>query len=154
MNKEQIEFKQKVYKAGVDKQSQLIMDFEESINEIRSSEDNINDSQYDLQQAGANEEMEDRIEQLAAQRNFALEEMETLKKLNPEGSTPQAHFGSIVETDKLSFFISVSLEKLEVDGKVIYGISRKAPIYKVMEGKSKGDTFEYNGTKYKIKDVY
>lgn len=151
---DKLAFKKEVLNAGIKKQQQLVNNFEENIEEIRVSERGVNESQFDLTQAGLNEEMEDHIEQLSSQLKFAQDEMTVLKKIDANASTPLAHFGSIVETDKLTFFISVSLEKLVVGDRVVYGISRMAPIYKAMEGKKPGDSFEFNDNKYLIKDVY
>jgi hypothetical protein len=62
--------------------------------------------------------------------------------------------GAIVVTNRGTFFVSASLEKFTVDGKVYTGISLSSPLYQAMHGKVKGDTISFRGTSYKIKDLF
>jgi len=64
------------------------------------------------------------------------------------------HFGSAVITDKQKLFISIGLGKFDYDGDTWYAISPRVPLYEAMKGKKAGDTFEFNGQKSTIKDVF
>lgn len=62
--------------------------------------------------------------------------------------------GAFIETDKLNFFIGLSTIPFNFEGKEIIGISEESPIYAMMAGKEKGDTFSYSGNTYTITNIY
>jgi transcription elongation GreA/GreB family factor len=51
------------------------------------------------------------------------------------------------------FVIAVATAEFDCDGITYMGISKDAPIFKAMEGKSAGEKFEFNGRKMKIEAV-
>lgn len=149
------EKKKQILKSGIEKQQSIINDFKTHIQEMKDSARNINESQYDAQQASQNDETNERIDNMTGQLQFVEEEMDLLHRLNIDAPLHDTvHMGSVVETDKRTFFVSVSLEEFEVKSEKVFGLSTKAPLYGEMRGKGKGDTFEFNGTKYEIKDIY
>lgn len=153
MNKSEI--KRAILEAGLNKQQTLIDDFRLRIEEMKENAPMLNESQYDAQQASYNEENNERIDLLSGQLHFVEEEMELLNRLNIDAPLHDSvHIGSVVITDKRNFFVSVSLEEFEVSGINYFGISTKAPIYKVMMGKKAGDQFEFNGISYRIADIF
>lgn len=79
---------------------------------------------------------------------------ELLNKIDIEKECKTTGFGAIVVTDVQKFFICISLGKINFDNEIIFGISPKVPLYRVMDGLGKGNTFEFNGKKYLIKDIY
>ncbi|HET8854911.1 MAG TPA: transcription elongation factor, partial [Salinimicrobium sp.] len=63
--------------------------------------------------------------------------------------------GSVVETQKAFFYISVPLGEIAMeDGSEVFAISEEAPIYKHLEGKKEGDSFNFNGDEIKIIKVF
>lgn len=151
MNKQDL--KSKILEAGIARQLELIQSFEKRINELRKSGKHINETQYDAQQASFNDENNEIIDLLTGQLNFVVDEMNVMRTLTDEVSE-QIQMGSVVVTDRMKFFVSVSLEEFEVDGEKFFGISPKAPIYDKMRGLKSGDSFEMNGVKYVIKEVF
>ena len=152
---EKSEKKRIILKAGLEKQEEIANDFKTSIQEIKDSARLLNESQYDSQQASLNDENNERIDALTGQLNFVKEELDLLHRLNIDAPLHDTvHVGSVVVTNKRTFFISVSLEEFEVKGEKFFGISTKAPIYPEMRGKAAGDHFEFNGTKYSIEDIF
>ncbi|MFO8236152.1 MAG: hypothetical protein R6U04_12195 [Bacteroidales bacterium] len=83
-----------------------------------------------------------------------INEIQILNNVNYGKLLDKVDFGAVVKTNKQSLFIVIGLGKISVDGEEYFVISRDVPIYKVMEGKKKGDTFEFNGNKFEIKDVF
>ena len=65
-----------------------------------------------------------------------------------------AEYGTVVKTDKETFFISVGVERFYVDDFPVFGISVQSPIYKVMKGKRVGDRFSYKGLTYRIEEIF
>jgi len=90
----------------------------------------------------------------AQQLEKATEEKKVLERLQPCEKCDTVHFGSAVITDKQKLFISIGLGKFDYDGDTWYAISPRVPLYEAMKGKNAGDTFEFNGQKFTIKDVF
>lgn len=58
--------------------------------------------------------------------------------------------GSLVRTNKGTFFLAASLGKVELDGTDYFVVSAKAPIAKQFLGKQAGETGNMNGMVYDI----
>lgn len=136
----------------IDKQQVLIANFEDRVAEMKADTTGQTDSASQTEDRTAGKiELLITIEKELA---FATMEMGYLKSLNPGFENTKVEPGAVVITDHLNFFISVSSEKMEIDGQVFYGISTQAPIYASMQDLKKGDKFEMNKTAYKIEEVY
>jgi hypothetical protein len=61
--------------------------------------------------------------------------------------------GSLVLTDTLNFFIGITANMFDYEGKKYIGLNTEAPIYAALEGAKAGDAVEFNGQKYSIKEV-
>ncbi len=61
--------------------------------------------------------------------------------------------GALCETNIGLFYISVSLGKIDVDGKSVFCLSSAAPISQAMMGLKQGDCFTVNGVTHTIKEV-
>ena len=85
--------------------------------------------------------------------NDARKTQEYLKQVRANLLTTTAALGSLVKTDSLQFFMSISVGKIDIEDQVYYAISLQSPIGQLLQQKSTGDTFEFNGTKYTITDV-
>ncbi|MCF8461153.1 MAG: hypothetical protein K9G46_10530 [Flavobacteriales bacterium] len=153
MNK--IEFKKLVLEAAKQRQQEIIEDFKRRIKELNSNEDTVEEDMLDRDKQAMDASNDHLINGLADQVNFVIEEMNLLNRIQiGDSAHEQVAVGSIVRTDKQTFFASVSIEKFEVNKQDLFGISAKSPIYKVMKGKKTGDVFEYNKSEYKILEVY
>lgn len=62
-------------------------------------------------------------------------------------------FGALVITNLQSFFVAASIGEFKFDEHDFFIISAQTPIFKAMEGKEAGDTFEFRGRRYTITDV-
>jgi hypothetical protein len=76
-----------------------------------------------------------------------------LQKINGDIENDIVRYGSVVLTDVQNLFISVSLGQFKFEGDNFVAISTQSPLYLVMEGKKKGDTFEFRGRKFTITDI-
>lgn len=152
---EKLAFKRKILENARKRQEEIIYDFRTRLTDIRQSEMIVNEDQYDHDQQSIDEANKEMISALSDQLDFALDEKFVLDKMFvPELALDYVTIGSVVETDKAIFYPSVSIERFDVEGKEVIGISRSAPLYMVMEGKRKGDEFSYNDVHYSIKDIY
>ncbi|GAB6278959.1 MAG TPA: hypothetical protein PKU86_04915 [Bacteroidales bacterium] len=92
-------------------------------------------------------------EMFAIQYNKILEQLDVLRKINPEDEFKNVEFGSIVMTDRQNMFVAVGLGKIKVDGDTWFVISPQVPIFEAMKGKKAGDEFIFNNIKHKILQV-
>ncbi|MCP4121416.1 MAG: hypothetical protein GY751_06650 [Bacteroidetes bacterium] len=150
-----IELKREILAVGKAKHQSVLDDYRAKINDLKSSEVHDMDDQMDTQQLAYNNEVNERIHFLAEQLNFAVEEMNLLNRILVEMPLHKTvTLGSVVVTDKRNFFVSVSIEDFKIRRTEYFGLSQKTPLYKEMEGKTKGDSFSFKDFKYVIKDVY
>ncbi|WP_405610579.1 3-oxoacyl-ACP synthase [Polaribacter sp. Asnod1-A03] len=78
---------------------------------------------------------------------------EILSKIDISKTSTIAHLGSVIETDTVNYFLSISAGQLIVESKVYFAISVSSPIGKLLLGKEKGEELVFNGKIFKIKEV-
>lgn len=78
---------------------------------------------------------------------------EIVQKINPSKSNSKIHLGSLVQTNKGWFYISVGLGSLTFKDQVIFAINPEAPVGKALIGKVKGDSIHFNGVESEIIQV-
>lgn len=61
--------------------------------------------------------------------------------------------GAVVSFNGRHFVVVVSTVKFDCDGVTYMGISTQSPIFKAMDGLSKGDSFTFNGREIVLDDV-
>lgn len=129
---------------------------------VDSAKSAMNEAQLALNEYGANKDRYDSFrEQLIGRRDMftaqyqkALADMNVLERINPKNSKETVEFGAIVISDISKFIIAISAGKIELDGSIYYAISPAVPLYKAMEGLKTGESFEFNGKKQTIKELY
>jgi hypothetical protein len=144
--------KQEIYNTCLERQEELVTNFRTKVNDMNQdlfSRDTI-PSQEDHSPAEHIEILETMDQEL----RFLHAELNLLKSLDIESVRTIVEPGAVVVTDRRVFFISVSIEEIEVNGKKVFGISTHAPLYEKMHHLGKGESFEFNGTKYEIEDIY
>lgn len=80
-------------------------------------------------------------------------QLEKVKALNPIEVYHSVQPGSLVHTDKASFYISVGFGKLMENGQAVFVISPQAPLARLLLGKQAGEMAEFNGMTYAIHTV-
>ncbi|WP_370476166.1 hypothetical protein [Tamlana flava] len=84
-----------------------------------------------------------------AQKNKAQ-----LQLIKPNIVNNEAVLGSIVKTNLIHFYIAVSLGKIDLgDEESYYAISFSSPIGQLLRNKKVNDQFEFNQSKYIIKEI-
>ena len=78
---------------------------------------------------------------------------ETLAKINIEKSSEIAHLGSIVSTNKISYYLSISAGQLTIESNTYFAISISSPIGRLLLGKKVGDSFTFNNNEMLITSV-
>ena len=152
---DKLTFKKRVLQRAKEEQQKLIEDFINQIKELQRCEEIANNDQLDEQQQSLDSSKSDLISAISDELNFAKEEMELLDKMQVGNKAADfVTIGSVVKTDSMTFFPSVSIEKFVVNGEELFGLSLKAPIYGEMKGKKKGESFQYKGAEYKILELF
>ena len=150
-----LEFKKEILKAARERHQSVLNDLKYGIEELQKGEMGLHEDQLDLDQKSMDDSSNETINRLAEQLIFARDEMELLNRMVIlEPLHDKVTLGSVVETDKKTFYVSASIEEFEVDGKKLFGLSTQTPAYKAMQGLKKGDSFSIRDITYKIRDVY
>lgn len=114
-----------------------------------------NESGQSDNEDGGKGEMLNEIEKYAGYIETSEKTKEQLKRIDVSQEHIVVGSGSLVETEKNFFFITVALGKLDIDdNKNYYSISTDAPIYEYLRGKKAGDSFSFNNLTYKIVNVF
>ncbi len=148
--------KHRILDAAILQHETVIKDFHARIKEMMVNSGNVNEEEYDIQVQSLRAENAARVNGLSEQLEFANRELELLLRMKSElgGIHDVVQRGSVVNTDKKTFFVSASIERFEMDGIPFFGLSVLSPLYQIMKGKRAGDIFSYGKTKYTILDVF
>ena len=68
-------------------------------------------------------------------------------------STATIGYGSLVNTNHGTYFLSIPYGKLQLDDTTYYVISMASPIGQQLNGKTTEDTFVFNGQNYRVTQV-
>jgi transcription elongation GreA/GreB family factor len=86
----------------------------------------------------------------AKQLANAQKEKMLLDKIDLSLVSKSVGLGTLVETNKAFYFISISLGELKNVRKKIYAISQSSPIGAILMGKKVGEGFVFNGQKQEL----
>lgn len=136
----------RLQKIVVENAKKAMVEAQESANE---GDDNTEEKLYNSYR----EEMQNKRDMFARQYELAMEDWNQLHQIVTSKEYREAEFGALVETDGGSYFISVSLGQIQVDGKSIFAVSALAPIFKTFDKKKKGDSYSFRDKTFKIIDI-
>ena len=90
----------------------------------------------------------------AGKQLFEIEKLlEILKKIDIKTTSEYVRLGSLVRTDKFSYFISLSLGTVSIQNKEYRCVALNSPIGLLISGKKLGDGFNFNGEAQTILEV-
>jgi hypothetical protein len=138
--------------ACLQKQNILLTDFEQEIQ--RLTDEITRGKEMPSQEQAGRTELNELLVRLEHELLFVKQEQAILEGLDVEREFVHVELGALVVTDQRIFYISSSLETVEVDGVEFFGISTQAPIYPGMKGKRAGDSFTHAGVNYRVLEVY
>ncbi|MDO6392295.1 hypothetical protein Q4E40_19325 [Pontibacter sp. BT731] len=90
----------------------------------------------------------------ARQLDELITTMGVLKRVNSTKENKEVSFGAVVMTELQNYFIGVSLGEIKIDGESFFAISGLSPLYKAMEGKTSGESFDFRDKTYKVLQVF
>lgn len=80
----------------------------------------------------------------------AEENQKVLLSIKDVPASTMARNGSVVYTNQGNFYLSISAGQLQLNKETFFAISAVSPIGKLLLGKQKDDSFEFNGKKYTV----
>lgn len=90
----------------------------------------------------------------ASQQFLSIEVMKSvLTKIDFSKTSNRAHLGSIIETNTINYFLSISAGKIIVNNKNYFAISVSSPIGRQLMGKKTQEEFFFNGKKFQIEKI-
>lgn len=99
------------------------------------------------------EMIQQEIDKHSAAISEAIKQKQLLQLINPERKTEKIQPGSLVKTDKNTFYISISAGALTLDGAKYMAVAAFSPIGQQMIDKQAGDSFVFNTVKHQIIEV-
>ena len=91
----------------------------------------------------------------ASQQLSGIQEMkEILSKIDLSKTSNIAHLGSVIETDAVNYFLSISAGQLTVYNKMYFAVSVSSPIGKLLLGKKVGNELVFNNVVREIKAIF
>ncbi|MGB6267642.1 MAG: hypothetical protein WBF67_01420 [Olleya sp.] len=129
-----------------------ILDYKNEIDLIKEAIESNDKGNSEDDDAGNGKLLND-LEKNNSFLNDARKTQEYLKLVKTNLISPNVALGSLVKTDSLHFFISISIGKIDIGAETYYAISLQSPIGQLLKQKEKGDKFEFNGTKYTVTEV-
>ena len=119
---------------------------------IKDSIENADKSSDDDDDGGNGKLLND-LEKNAQHLNDATRMLETLKQINPKIQNESGLLGSIIYTQTNTFFLSVSVGKIDLENSSYFAISLQSPIGMQLRNKTKGDQIHFNGVNYTITNI-
>ena len=93
------------------------------------------------------------LEKNAQYLNDAIKMLDVIKLINPKTTPQNIGLGSLVKTDTSTFFIAVSIGKVDVENESYFIISIHSPIGQLLFNKTVGNEIVFNDNRYKILEV-
>jgi hypothetical protein len=149
---EKLEQKKELLNTCIEHQKQTITTAQKAIASVQESvleeKSSIEDSMESFRESLQNEkemysrQVQEGIDGLSVLNRIALAENNIVK------------LGSVVKTNVMNYFVSLSLGEIKTGGEKFIAISTNTPIYQLIAGKKKGETFSFRNQDVKILDVY
>ncbi len=125
---------------------------QELISGTRLSNSETKSSMGDKYETGR-EMLQQEINKLEIQAGTLQQMLAVLRRISVAPHS-RVQSGSLVETDASLFYISVSAGEFSFQNRKIFAVSAESPVAKMMTGLQKGDSFELNGIKQHIRQVF
>lgn len=93
-------------------------------------------------------------EKLGKQQETIRQSLAILSRIDPDKKNETVQLGSLVQTEKMTFFVSIGIGKLHMqDHSELFCISPMSPLAQQLLGKKKGDSVHINQSTYTILSV-
>jgi transcription elongation GreA/GreB family factor len=148
-----VEFKKKLYEMCLAVARDKIIELDAAISQVEEGLNSETKSTSGDKHETGRAMLQLEREKLGGQLMEITARKNELERLDISSATGKINNGSLVETDKGSFFIAAALGKVQAGNKIVYVISAVSPLGKKLMGLKAGDCAEINGVSYLIKAV-
>ena len=93
------------------------------------------------------------LEKSSRQLSEALQLKQVMDRLDVMKSSDRVMLGSLVVTDRGSFYFSIGVGKISLENQDFFAVSITSPVAQKFRGSQKGDEITFNGSVYKILDL-
>ena len=146
-------FKQTVYSKFLSLLNERIDSFQFTLDELSISVMNETKSTAGDKHETALSMLQLEQSRIAEHLYEAIDNKTIFMQIDLDESSDMIRSGSLVQTNKGYFFISIALPKVMVDGIAVIAISPQSPLGQKLMGHSKGDVIEMNGMSHTIVEV-
>lgn len=147
------QIKQKLYQLCTDVIKQRIENAKQALSEIQEATENETKSSAGDKYETSREMMQQETDRSMQMLNEAKKQLVVLNSISGNGSHEIADTGSLVKTDKGSFYLSVSAGTLNLGSDKYFAVSVQSPVGVKLKGKKPGEHFELNGARYEVLDI-
>jgi hypothetical protein len=148
-----MKLKEQVLQASLLQQQESIKRLKETVQQVQESanEDTSGSSTDDSE--SMREQLHADLAMYSRQLDQANAAYAMLKLIDPNQVNSTVKHGALVMTDKTNVLIGVSVGKVIVEGKTFFTISTESPLYQAMDGKKKGETFDFRDQKQTVQEI-
>lgn len=145
-----VPIKQQLHQACLAKLATKIEDLQKIIRSINDSKNNETKSSAGDKYETGRAMMQMEEDKITAQLELAQHQQSQLRQLPVDSEDTNIRLGSLATTNQRSYYLSVSLGKIVVEGETYFCISPAAPVGKLLMGKVVGDEISFNGREEKV----
>ncbi|MFM2282996.1 MAG: hypothetical protein RL222_500 [Bacteroidota bacterium] len=145
-----LHFKEKVYNHYLSELTVKIKSLQDKLNELSESAKNETKSTAGDKHETALAMLQIEQEKIRSQHKEALEQKVQLERINIQQSRVNIAKGSLIQTNKGYFFLSIALGKSIIDNLTVFAISPQSPLGEKLTGLSVNDVAEIKGINYLV----
>ena len=150
---DKIKIKQALYNACQHHVEERIKTIEDRLRVIEESRNNETKSSVGDKYETGRAMMQMEEEKSKVQLFEAVALRQTLKQVDPNKKLEKAELGSLVETNRGSYYFCIGIGKVKQNNKTFYCISMDSPIGQVLRGRRTGESITFNNSTLQIKAI-
>ena len=143
-----------LHKECIDRLSQRIKSIRDALTDAQQAANQETKSSAGDKHETGRAMMQLETEKLHAQLEQALIDQDKLNRIDPESVTTKTGEGSLLLTDRLNLYFSISTGKIDVDDVEYVTLSINSPLGMAARGCQEGDSFTFRGQMYTISSIY
>ncbi len=147
------ELKSLVYHKILEELDAKIDVIQRAITSAKDSRNNDTKSSAGDKYETGREMMQIEIEKNEVLLNQTAKQRKELTRIDISKVFTKVAFGSIIVTDKGTYFISIGIGKIQIDDQICYAISLASPFGGLLKDKGVGDEVQFQGRTFSINEI-
>lgn len=148
-----MDIKQQLYNTCLDRLQSQIDTLEKAMERIQDAKNNETKSSAGDKYETGRAMMQMEADKISTVLNETYTKLHQLQHINIHNTPEFIQLGSLVMTSLRRYFISISMGKISLDGKLYFCISPEAPLAKGLVGKRVGEKLVFNGNEEEVLEV-